>query len=228
MESQTKRLFSGGTGHRFSVMRVSAFHHSNRIASGSFDGTVRIWNNGAQEDVLFFFSEAVECLEVTPDDNKIIIVLADSSKALSFNFNTNSIHEIGGGKVFRGLFGTKPSCTKTGIITFEDELYFYDHSSQILSSPVYIDNVSGDSLIWLDDTSICIPRRNGSVIIIDSASKSVLNEYQLHEGIITSIWKDENEIVTVSEDGTGKIFDSKFNPISASWSSGPAGSNRRS
>jgi WD40 repeat protein len=195
-------------------MRVSAFHHSNRIASGSFDGTVRIWNNGTQEDVLFFFSEAVECLEVTPDDNKIIIVLADSSKALSFDFSTKSIHEIGGGKVFRGLFGTNPSCTKTGIITFEDELYFYDHNSLILSSPVYIDNVSGDSLIWLDDTSICIPRRNGSVVIVDSVSKSVLNEYQLHEGIITSIWKDENEIVTVSEDGTGKIFDSKFNPVS--------------
>ncbi|MHA2175848.1 MAG: hypothetical protein ACXABI_13525 [Candidatus Hodarchaeales archaeon] len=64
MESRTRRLFSGGTGHQFSVMRVSAFHHSNRVASCSFDGTVRIWNDISQEDVLFFLSEAIECLEV--------------------------------------------------------------------------------------------------------------------------------------------------------------------
>ena len=214
MESHTKRLFSGGTGHRFSVMRIAAFNYTNRIASCSFDGTVRIWNDGNQEDVLFFFSEAVESLEVTPDDNKIIVVLADSSRALFYDFRTNSTHEMGKGKVFRGLFRTNPSCTKTGLISFDDELYFYDHNSQILSSPVYIENISGDSLIWLNDTSICVPRRDGSVILVDSTSRSIKNEYQLHEGVIASIWKDGNEIVTVSEDGTGKIFDLQFNPIS--------------
>ncbi|MHA2055485.1 MAG: hypothetical protein ACW99F_18050, partial [Candidatus Hodarchaeales archaeon] len=132
MESRTRRLFSGGTGHQFSVMRVSAFHHSNRVASCSFDGTVRIWNDISQEDVLFFLSEAIECLEVTPDDNKIIIVSANSSKAYYFELTTKSIHEIGRGKVFRGLFGTNPTSTQTGLITFEDELYFFNHATQTL------------------------------------------------------------------------------------------------
>ncbi|MHA2347085.1 MAG: WD40 repeat domain-containing protein, partial [Candidatus Hodarchaeales archaeon] len=103
---------------------------------------------------------------------------------------------------------------QTGLITFEDELYFFNHATQTLSIPIYIENISGDSLIWLNENSICVPRRNGSVVIVDSISKSVTNEFQLHEGIITSIWKDGNEIVTVSEDGTGKIFDLQFNPLS--------------
>ncbi len=214
MESRTRLLFSGGTGHRFSVMRVSAFHHSNRVASCSFDGTVRIWNDLSQEDVLFSFSEAIESLEVTPDDNKIIFVLANSSKAFIFDLTTKNLLEIGRGKVFRALFGTNPTSTTTGLITFEDELYFYDHSSQILSSPVYIENISGDSLIWINENSICIPRRNGSIAVVDKNTRSLINEYQLHEGLVSSIWKDGEEIVTVSEDGTGKIFDHQFNPVS--------------
>ena len=61
-------------------MRVASFHHSPRFASSSFDGTVRIWDGEKQEKVLFFFSEAIEGLSITPDDNNIIVVLAGNGK----------------------------------------------------------------------------------------------------------------------------------------------------
>ena len=99
MKASPKLLFSGVTGHKFSVMRVAAFHHSNRFASCSFDGTVRIWDELKQQSVLFFFPEAIEGLEVSPDDKKLIVVLADSSKAYVHDLTNNSKREIGSGKV---------------------------------------------------------------------------------------------------------------------------------
>ncbi|MHA2341638.1 MAG: hypothetical protein ACXADW_07165, partial [Candidatus Hodarchaeales archaeon] len=64
MLPQSTTVFSGVSGHRFSVMRLSPFHHSARFASCSFDGTVRIWEKEKQHKVLFFFPEAIEGLEV--------------------------------------------------------------------------------------------------------------------------------------------------------------------
>ena len=78
---QLELIFPGKSGHLFSVMRLASFNSSLRFASSSFDGTVRIWDNEKQEKVLFYFSEAIEGLEITPDDKKIIVILGESSKA---------------------------------------------------------------------------------------------------------------------------------------------------
>ncbi|MHA1444423.1 MAG: WD40 repeat domain-containing protein [Candidatus Hodarchaeales archaeon] len=213
MLPQSTTVFSGVTGHRFSVMRLSPFHHSDRIASCSFDGTVRVWENNKQHKVLFFFSEAIEGLEVTPDDSKIIVVLSDSSKIFIIDLETNNLSEIGGGHVFRSLFpATSPDSSKTAVITFDDDLFIYNHHNQSMGSRVFVENISGDSLIWLDNETCCIPKRDGNVAIIDSNTRTIKRVHRLHDGLITSICRDGDEIVTVSEDGTGKIHDLEFNP----------------
>lgn len=212
MLPQPQILFSGETGHRFSVMRLAAFHHSNKIASCSFDGTVRIWDDKKQQKVLFFLTEAIESLEITPDDTKIIVVLSDSSRAFLYDIIQDKTQEIGQGKVFRNIFRTNPSSLKTAFVTFDDEIYFYNHKNQTLSSRTVVENVSGDSLVWLDNERVCIPKRNGSVAIIDSNTRSITREQALHDGLITSIARDEEDIVTVSEDGTGKVHDLNFEP----------------
>ena len=212
MLPQPQILFSGETGHRFSVMRLAAFHHSNKIASCSFDGTVRIWDDKKQQKVLFFLTEAIESLEITPDDTKIIVVLSDSSRAFLYDIIQDKTQEIGQGKVFRNIFRTNPSSLKTAFVTFDDEIYFYNHKNQTLSSRTVVENVSGDSLVWLDNEQVCIPKRNGSVAIIDSNTRSITREQALHDGLITSIARDEEDIVTVSEDGTGKVHDLNFEP----------------
>lgn len=212
MKSRPKMLFSGVTGHKFSVMRLAAFHHSNRFASCSFDGTVRIWDEMKQQKVLFFFPEAIEGLEVTPDDKKLIVVLADSSKAYAHDLRKNSKREIGEGKVFRSLLGTSPDSSKTAIVTFDDELYIYNHDTDSIGTRVVVDNVSGDSLIWLDNHTVGIPKRNGSIAVIDCDEREIIQEYQIHDGLITSIHRDGQDIITVSEDGTGKVHDLNFKP----------------
>ncbi len=212
MLPQPQILFSGETGHRFSVMRLAAFHHSNKIASCSFDGTVRIWDDKKQQKVLFFLTEAIESLEITPDDTKIIVVLSDSSRAFLYDIIQDKTQEIGQGKVFRNIFRTNPSSLKTAFVTFDDEIYFYNHKNQTLSSRTVVENVSGDSLVWLDNERVCIPKRNGSVAIIDSNTRSITREQALHDGLITSIARDEEDVVTVSEDGTGKVHDLNFEP----------------
>lgn len=212
MLPQPQILFSGETGHRFSVMRLAAFHHSNKIASCSFDGTVRIWDDKKQQKVLFFLTEAIESLEITPDDTKIIVVLSDSSRAFLYDIIQDKTQEIGQGKVFRNIFRTNPSSLKTAFVTFDDEIYFYNHKNQTLSSRTVVENVSGDSLVWLDNERVCIPKRNGSVAIIDSNTRTITREQALHDGLITSIARDEEDVVTVSEDGTGKVHDLNFEP----------------
>ncbi len=212
MKSNPKILFSGVSGHKFSVMRLSPFHHSDRFASCSFDGTVRIWHEMKQERVLFFFPEAIEGLEVTPDDKKIIVVLADSSRAFIHELSKNLRREIGPGKVFRSLFGTSPDCSKTALVTFDDELYIYNHNTHSLGNRVLVENVSGDSLIWIDNDTVGIPKRNGSVAVIDCRERGIANEHQIHDGLITSIFRDGEDIITVSEDGTGKVHDLNFKP----------------
>ncbi len=212
MLPQSTTVFSGVSGHRFSVMRLSPFHHSARFASCSFDGTVRIWDNEKQHKVLFFFSEAIEGLEVTPDDKKIIVVLSDSSKLFVYDLTNDTLNEIGKGNVFRSLFQSSPDSSKTAVATFNDELYIYDHHKQNLGSRVSVENVSGDSLIWLDNETCCVSKRDGNVAIIDTNARTITREHRLHDGLITSICMDGDEIVTVSEDGTGKIHDLSFNP----------------
>ncbi|MFX0052691.1 MAG: hypothetical protein ACFE8U_15540, partial [Candidatus Hermodarchaeota archaeon] len=213
---QTRQLLQGETGHRFSVMRLASFHHSPRFASCSFDGTVRIWKENKQEKVLFFFSEAIEGLEITPDDEKVIVVLATSSKALIYDLNTEEIYQIAEGRdlAIRNLFGTNPSSTKTAFVTFDDDVYIFNHETMKLSPRLFVENVSGDSLIWLDDNIFGIPKRNGNVVLIscDEPSPKIKREVNVHDGLITSISKDGNKIVTVSEDGTGKILDMEFQP----------------
>ena len=213
MLPQSTTVFSGVSGHRFSVMKLSPFHHTARIASCSFDGTVRIWENDKQYKVLFFFSEAVEGLEVTPDDSKIIVVLSDSSKLFIYDLENKILNEIGKGHVFRSFFpATSPDSNKTAVITFEDELFIYEHHNQNLGSRVSVENVSGDSLIWLDNETCCVPKRDGNVVCVDSTTRTIKSQHRIHDGLITSICKDGDEIVTVSEDGTGKIHDLEFNP----------------
>ncbi|UCG02749.1 MAG: WD40 repeat domain-containing protein, partial [Candidatus Heimdallarchaeota archaeon] len=210
---QTQSIFPGKIGHLFSVMRVASFHHSPRFASSSFDGTVRIWNGEKQEKVLFFFSEAIEGLSITPDDNNIIVILADSSKAFLYNLQEEQMFEIGTGQVFRNLLGTNPSSTKAAFVTFDDDVYIYSIASKnFVGSRVFVENVSGDSLIWINDNIVCIPKRNGNVVLINSETRKVDQEISVHDGLITSICRDGEKIVTVSEDGTGKVLDLDFNP----------------
>jgi len=210
----TQQLYSGEKGHRFSVMRIASFHHSERFASCSFDGTVRIWKEDHQEKVLFFFSEAIEGMEITPDDRNIIVVLANSSKGFIYNLQEGQMLEIGEDRnlVLRSIFGTNPSSTKTAFITFDDDLFFFDHHSEQLSPRVFVENVSGDSLIWIDENTVGIPKRNGNITLVNSQEKSITKEINVHDGLITSICREGDTIVTVSEDGTGKVLDLDFNP----------------
>ena len=212
LSPQTQSILPGKIGHLFSVMRVASFHHSPRFASCSFDGTVRIWNGEKQEKVLFFFSEAIEGLSITPDDNKIIVVLADSSKAFLYNLQNEQMHEIGGDIAFRNIFGINPSSTKAAIATFDDDVFIYHLTSQKLGSHLFVENMSGNSLIWINDDIFCIPKRDGGVALISSEKRKIEQEIPVHDGLITSICRDGDRIVTVSEDGTGKILDLDFNP----------------
>lgn len=209
---KTQAIFPGKVGHLFSVMRVAAFHHSPKFATSSFDGTARIWDGEKQEKALFFFSEAIEGLSITPDDNNIIVVLSDSSKAFIYSLKDEQMHEIGSGLAIRNIIGTNPSSTKVAIVTFDDDVYIYNLTSRKISSRLFVENISGSSLIWINDEVLCIPKRNGSVALINSEKRSIDQEIPVHNGLITSICKDGNEIVTVSEDGTGKILDLDFNP----------------
>jgi WD40 repeat protein len=209
---QTKVISPGKIGHLFSVMRVASFHHSPRFASSSFDGTVRIWDDENQEKVLFFFSEAIEGLSITPDDNSIIVVLANSSKAFLYSLKNESLHEIGSDQVFRNLLGTNPSSTKAAFVTFNDNVLIFNLTSQKIESRIFVENVSGDSLIWINDNTVCIPKRNGHVAIVNTEERKIEQEILIHDGLITSICRDGDRIVTVSEDGTGKISDLDFNP----------------
>jgi WD40 repeat protein len=193
-------------------MRLASFHNSLQFASSSFDGTVRIWRDGKQENVLFFFSEAIEGLEVTPDDKKIIVVLGDSSKAYIHNLESQKTKEMGKNLVIRNLFGTNPGNTRTAIVTFDDDVYIYDHNTGNVGTRIYIENVSGDSLIWLNDDIFCVPKRNGTIVVINSEKLSIEKEIKVHEGLITSICRSKDNIITVSEDGTGKVLDLDFNP----------------
>ena len=210
--SQTQSIIQGKIGHLFSVMRVASFHHSSRFASSSFDGTVRIWDNEKQEKVLFFFSEAIEGLSITPDDNNIIVVLADSSKAYLYNLQDEKLYEIGGDQAFRNLLGANPTSTKAALVTFDDNVIIFNLSTQTIGARIFVENVSGDSLIWINDNRICIPKRNGSVAIINIEKQEIEQEIPVHDGLITSICRDGDRIITVSEDGTGKISDLNFNP----------------
>jgi WD40 repeat protein len=204
-------IFPGRIGHLFSVMRLASFKSSLKFASSSFDGTVRIWKNEEQQKVLFYFSEAIEGLEITPDDKKIIVILGDSSKAYIYNLEANEMKEIGENLVLRNLFGTNSSCTKTAFVTFDDDVYIYDHNTGVVDSCLFVENVSGDSLVWINDNKVCIPKRNGSIVVINSIDKKIEQEVQVHDGLITSICIDNDNLVTVSEDGTGKILDLEFN-----------------
>ncbi len=208
---KSELIFPGQTGHLFSVMRLASFNSSLKFASSSFDGTVRIWENEEQKKVLFYFPEAIEGLEITPDDKKIIVVLGNSSKAYIYNLETDELKEIGKNLVIRNLFRTNPSCSKTAFVTFDDDVYIYDHETGKVNSQLYIENVSGDSLVWLNDDNFCVPKRNGSIAVINSINKTIEQEIQLHDGLITSICIDNNILVTVSEDGTGKVIDLEFN-----------------
>lgn len=209
---QTQSIFPGKIGHVFSVMRVASFHHSPRFASSSFDGTVRIWDGEKQEKVLFFFSEAIEGLSITPDDSNIIVVLADSSKAFLYRLKDETLYEIGGDQAFRNLLGTNPSSTKAAFVTFDDNVFIFNIISQKIGSRIFVENVSGDSLIWINDTTVCIPKRNGYVAVVNTEERKIEQEIPVHDGLITSICRDGDRIVTVSEDGTGKILDLDFNP----------------
>ncbi|MHA2307071.1 MAG: hypothetical protein ACXACU_16955, partial [Candidatus Hodarchaeales archaeon] len=114
--------------------------------------------------------------------------------------------------VIRNLFGTNPGNTRTAIVTFDDDVYIYDHNTGNVGTRIYIENVSGDSLMWLNDDIFCVPKRNGTIVVINSEKLSIEKEIKVHEGLITSICRSKDNIITVSEDGTGKVLDLDFNP----------------
>lgn len=214
LQPRSQTILPGKTGHLFTVMRVASFHNSNRFASCSFDGTVRIWDGEKQEKVLFYFSEAIEGLQITPDDKKVIVVLGDSSRAFYHDLEKDQTDEIGENLVIRKMIGTNSNSSKVAIATYDDDVYVYNLlSKKLVGSRIFVENLSGDSMVWLDEDVICVPKRNGSVALVDSRNRTIKQEIPVHDGLITSICRDRDNIVTVSEDGTGKVLDLDFNPL---------------
>lgn len=203
----------GFEGHIFSVTSVASFNTSKRFASSSFDGTARIWEDFRQSRVLFFFSEAIETIRISPDDNKILAVLGDSSTLFIHDFNSNLTKQIGKDQVIRNIISFSPDSKKIAFADYDDNIYVYDVESDYISKPLYIERLAGKSLIWFDSSHLGVGTRLGKLIIIDANDLSIKQEIEIHSGLVISMVIAEGRLISCSEDGTVKTFDNTIKEV---------------
>ncbi|MHA2365304.1 MAG: WD40 repeat domain-containing protein [Candidatus Hodarchaeales archaeon] len=136
------------TGHLYSIM-VMDISITDLIASGSWDGTVRLWNKeGEQLSVKFFFDEPVEGLKFSPDGK--YLAAGTEGKLFILDFETEEIFPVLPNEPIRGaVFTWSPDSKQLALFLFDHSLRIYDIEERKETGIIHdLPSLGGNDITW--------------------------------------------------------------------------------
>ncbi|MHA1451180.1 MAG: WD40 repeat domain-containing protein, partial [Candidatus Hodarchaeales archaeon] len=181
------------SGHLYSIKRISISKNGKFIASGSFDGTVRIWdalNNYVQSEVLFFLPEMVEGLVLSNDSRFIIAGCEDSTIFYHDLVNdvTRQILPDEGANWRSGSLIVSPVANIIALIDYDDNLKVIDiekgNNGEIIASITLTRDLGSNEAMRFspDGQEIYLGLINGDIICINWKTGEEIGNLSAHEG----------------------------------------------
>ncbi|KAJ1569861.1 POC1 centriolar protein A [Nowakowskiella sp. JEL0078] len=178
-------------GHADHVLAVTSSKDGQTIVSGSADKTIKIWNAHTAREIksLFGHGKNVHAVALSDDGSKIVSGSADF---------TVKVWEAITGKLLRTLDGHMGAVMSVAV---SRDGYIIASGSKDFTVKLWTATVEGD----LRHTPLIILSKEEREIIVNSVT------LKGHTGIVTAVTFDrsENNIISGSEDGTIKVWDTK-------------------
>lgn len=208
-------------GHLYTITFTDV-SKNNVIASGSWDGTVRLHSETKETEVVYFFKEPVEGLKFSPNGKYLAVGIENTLHVYDMT-TKKSFKAFPNETAVRGaVFAWSDDSTRLACIFYDNSIRVFDIASQKeLGMIEDVPSLGGNNIAWKKDI-LAVGLNNGQIALynLNSAVFQLAGTLEGHEDIVNAVAfseiEDELKLYSVSPDKTlrswnlstskGKIF----------------------
>lgn len=210
---QIETILKNKSGHLYTITFTDISPQNNIIATGSWDGTVRLYTENEQLDIIYFFKEPIEGLKFSPNGKYLAVGIENEIHIYDMNSKT-SVRILPKEIAIRGaVFTWSEDSTKLACVLFDHTIRVYDiiaHKEIGLIDD--IPTLGGTLIDWKRDL-VALGLNNGRIAIynLNSAVFQLVATLEGHTDSVNSVIFSDNVddlvLYSVSNDKTIRSWD---------------------
>ena len=209
---QTDTLLKNKSGHLYTITFVD-YSKNNIIATGSWDGTVRLYTEKEQIEVIYFFKDPIEGLKFSPNGKMLAVGIENEIHI--FDMNTKkSFRVLPRENAIRGAtFTWSDDSSRLACILFDHSIRIYDVISQKEIGMIPdVPSLGGTYISWKKDY-LAVGLNNGNISIynLNSAVFQLAAILESHTDMVNAVLFSDSEngllLYSVSNDKTIRSWD---------------------
>ena len=209
---QFETVLENKPGHLYTIT-VTDISKDDQIATGSWDGTVRLYSENGQKSVLFFFKEPIEGLKFSP--NGRFLAVGIESEIHIFDFvNNQSFRILPNIQGIRGaVFTWSDDSSKLACVTFDSIIRIYDLETQNEFGCIYdVPTLGGNQISWKMNI-LAIGLNTGQIALYNTnlPTLKLIGFLEGHTDIVNSVIFSKRDmdlrLYSVSADNTTRSWD---------------------
>lgn len=209
---QLETVLENKPGHLYTITFTDV-SINNVIASGSWDGTVRLHSETEEQEVIFFFKEPIEGLRFSPNGKYLAVGIENEIHIYDMN-TKKSFRVLPKEPAMRGsVFTWSDDSTKLACIFYDGSIRIYDILNQIEIGHISdVPSLGGNLIAWKKDI-LAIGLNNSQIALynLNSAVFQLAGSLEGHTDIVNAVAfskvEDEMVLYSVSSDNTFRSWD---------------------
>ena len=214
---QVENVLKNKPGHLYTITFTDISPKSDVIATGSWDGSVRLYSESEELEVIYFFKEPVEGLKFSPN-GKFLAVGIENEIHIYDMASKKSFQVLPKENAIRGaVFAWSSDSSKLACVLFDHSIRVYDVlNKQEIGLIDDIPTLGGTFVSWKEDI-FAVGLNNGNIAIynLNSSVFQLVGLLEGHSdsvnGVIFSNNEDDLILYSVSNDNTLRSWDLKKN-----------------
>ena len=209
---QLETVLENKSGHLYTITFTDV-SVNNIIASGSWDGTLRLYSEDKEQEALFFFKEPIEGLRFSPNGKFLAVGIENQLHIYDMN-TKKSFRVLPKEPAMRGaVFSWSDDSSKLAIIFYDNSIRIFDVLNQKeLGLITDVPSLGGNIITWKKDI-LAVGLNNSQIALynLNSAVFQMVGSLEGHEDIVNAVAfsnvEDEMILYSVSSDGTLRSWD---------------------
>ncbi|KAH8726251.1 putative WD-repeat protein [Phaeosphaeriaceae sp. PMI808] len=199
-------------GHSDSVRSVAFSHNSTRLASASYDGTVKIWDasSGTCLQTLEGHSDSVNSVAFSHDSTRLASASYDGTVKIWDASSGTCLQTLEGHNSYVSSVAFSHDSTRLASASYNGTVKIWDASSGTCLQTLEGHSDSVNSVAFShNSTQLASASDDGTVKIWDASSGTCLQTLEGYSGLVNSVAfsHDSTRLASASSYGTIKIWD---------------------